>query len=159
MMVDPVSILTTEALKQLTTLVIETAWQQGGQSIDKQKQQTIERAVREYVQTYEKRHCSLKYDCLRMDHSLTLEEIHTDVQVLNTRASRRFEPPEALRELFLEVHGAFVDRIYQTWYTALRLNPEWLELSEKNNTLESYLYANELMIRCKEAALRVSPQV
>lgn len=55
---------------------------------------------------------------------------------------------------------AFVDRIRQTWYNALYLNPKWLELSEEEvKALQNYLYTNELMIRCKEAALRVSPQV
>ena len=57
-------------------------------------------------------------------------------------------------------HLSFSDRISQTWYKALHINPEWLELSrEEGRSLENYLYANELMIRCKEAALRVSPQV
>jgi hypothetical protein len=52
------------------------------------------------------------------------------------------------------------DCFQQIWYTALHLNPEWLDLSEEEKqSLENYLYANELMIRCKEAALRVSPQV
>ncbi|GAP94664.1 NACHT domain-containing protein [Leptolyngbya sp. NIES-2104] len=107
MVFDPGLIVTTEVLKKLTTLVLDTAWKQGGHAIDKQKQQKIESAVREYVQTYEKRHCSLKYDCLRMDNSLTLEEIYTDVQVLNTRESRRFESPEALKELFLGTGRGF----------------------------------------------------
>lgn len=104
---DPVTILTTEALKKLTTLILDTVWKQSGQAIDKQSQNQVGDAMRKYVATYEKRHCSLKYDCLRMDNSLSLEEIYTNVQVLNTRESRRFETPEALKELFLETGRGF----------------------------------------------------
>jgi len=108
MVLDPGSILVAEVVKKLTTLVLDTAWKQSGQAIDKQLQKQIGDAVNQYVQTYEKRHCSLKYDCLRMDNSLKLDDIYTDVQVLNTRESRRFETPEALRELFLETGRGFV---------------------------------------------------
>ncbi|MBD2078716.1 hypothetical protein [Leptolyngbya sp. FACHB-17] len=38
MVFAPVLILTTEALKKLTTLVLDTAWKQSGQAIDKQLQ-------------------------------------------------------------------------------------------------------------------------
>ncbi|KAM3101587.1 NACHT domain-containing protein [Phormidesmis sp. 146-12] len=108
MVFDPVSILTTEALKKLTTLVIDTAWKQSGRAIDRKTEQQIGNAMIEYVATYEKRHCSLKYDCLRMDNSLRLEEIYTDVQVLDTRESRRFESPEGLKDLYLEIGRGFV---------------------------------------------------
>jgi hypothetical protein len=48
----------------------------------------------------------------------------------------------------------------QTWYDAFQLNSEWVNLSEAEaNALNNYLYANELIVRCKEAAVRVSPQV
>jgi hypothetical protein len=60
----------------------------------------------------------------------------------------------------LEVRRAFAERTCQTWYNAFHLNPEWIELSkEEQRSLENYIYVNELMIHCKEAALRVSPQV
>jgi hypothetical protein len=60
----------------------------------------------------------------------------------------------------IEERRSFVNRLRQTWYEAFHLDPEWLDLSEEEiRSLEDYLYANELMIRCKEAAVRVSPQV
>jgi hypothetical protein len=60
----------------------------------------------------------------------------------------------------VEEHQAFVDHLQQSWYDALHLDRRWLDLSnEEKRSLEDYLYANELMIRCKEAAVRVSPQV
>jgi hypothetical protein len=58
-----------------------------------------------------------------------------------------------------EIHQAFADRIWQTWYATLDLNPEGVDLSDEEiAALENYLYANELFIRCQEAAARVSPK-
>ena len=52
---------------------------------------------------------------------------------------------------------AFADQVYQTWLDALELEQQWLELSEQEvHVLTAYLYVNELMVRCKEAAVRVS---
>jgi hypothetical protein len=60
----------------------------------------------------------------------------------------------------LEVRRAFADRISQLWYDALNLNPDFLNLSEsESNTLKNYLYANELIVRCKESAVRVTESV
>jgi predicted NACHT family NTPase len=94
-------------IEQLTKLALETGWKQLGQKVDRQLQQQVGGAVKKYVQTYDEQHCQLKYDCLRIDRALSLEQIWTDVQVLNTRESRRFETPEALRELFLETGRGF----------------------------------------------------
>ncbi|WNZ46194.1 NACHT domain-containing protein [Leptolyngbya boryana CZ1] len=105
MTIDPIS---QAVITNLIKLAIEAGWKQAGNQIDKKIQQQVGHAIEEYVRTYEKRHCTLKYDCLRMDNSLTLEEIYTDVQVLNTRESRRFESPEALKELFLETGRGFI---------------------------------------------------
>ncbi|BAS58833.1 signal transduction protein with Nacht domain-containing protein [Leptolyngbya boryana NIES-2135] len=105
MTIDPIS---QAVITNLIKLAIETGWKQAGNQIDKKIQQQVGHAIEEYVRTYEKRHCTLKYDCLRMDNSQTLEEIYTDVQVLNTRESRRFESPEALKELFLETGRGFI---------------------------------------------------
>ncbi|MBD1847113.1 NACHT domain-containing protein [Cyanobacteria bacterium FACHB-63] len=105
MTIDPIS---QAVITNLIKLAIEFGWKQAGNQIDKKLHQQVGNAMEEYVRTYEKRHCTLKYDCLRMDNSLTLEDIYTDVQVLNTRESRRFESPEALKELFLETGRGFV---------------------------------------------------
>lgn len=59
-----------------------------------------------------------------------------------------------------EIHHVFADQIFSTWHDALNLRTEWLYLSKTEiNSLNDYLYANTLMVRCKEAAVRVSPQV
>ncbi|MBE9181209.1 NACHT domain-containing protein [Oculatella sp. LEGE 06141] len=60
----------------------------------------------------------------------------------------------------VEVRRAFVDRLLQLWFNALDLDPDVAKLSEDEITaLNNYFYANELMVRCKEAAMRVSPQI
>ncbi|HEY9640104.1 MAG TPA: NACHT domain-containing protein [Coleofasciculaceae cyanobacterium] len=56
-----------------------------------------------------------------------------------------------------EARRAFAERILQLWFNAFNLDPELVKLSEEETTaLQNYLYANELMVRCKEAAVRVS---
>jgi NACHT domain len=57
-------------------------------------------------------------------------------------------------------YSAFADQIFPIWCNALYLKTEWLDLSEAEiNALSDYFYANELMVRCKESAVRVSPKV
>jgi hypothetical protein len=73
------------------------------------------------------------------------------LQVLKTKAPDIRQPTE--------VHQAFQNRISQTWLTALRLEPTIVNLSEDElQNLENYLYAHCLMVRCKQAAVRVSPK-
>jgi len=56
-----------------------------------------------------------------------------------------------------QIHLAFFDRFLDTWCHALHLNPEIVKLSqEEAKALRDYLYANYLMIQCKEAAVRIS---
>lgn len=53
----------------------------------------------------------------------------------------------------------FHHRIFQTWFTSLKLDPTWISLStEEHRKLERYLYANWLIVRCRQSAVRVSPQ-
>jgi hypothetical protein len=59
-----------------------------------------------------------------------------------------------------QIRQSFATRIYQTWLDALRLQRDWIELSsEETEALTNYLYACELMVECKEAAVRVSEKV
>jgi hypothetical protein len=58
-----------------------------------------------------------------------------------------------------EVHQAFQSQISHTWLNALRLNPALVSLSESElQSLEHYLYAHCLMVKCKQSAVRVSPK-
>jgi hypothetical protein len=54
----------------------------------------------------------------------------------------------------------FIKKVRQLWLNALQLDSDIVTLSEEEVTvLAEYLCAAELMIRCKEAAVRISPQV
>jgi energy-coupling factor transporter ATP-binding protein EcfA2 len=89
---------------------------------------------------------------LKIFHSVDFSQLIARLNNLKTQVPRVDEPKEVRR--------AVLKQIRQTWYTAFSFNPEWLNLSEEEKrSLEQYLYANELMVRCKEAALRVSPDV
>lgn len=59
-----------------------------------------------------------------------------------------------------EIRVSFANSILEFWCQALHLNPDLLTPSDDEiKALNNYFYANELMIRCKESAVRVSPQV
>jgi hypothetical protein len=56
-----------------------------------------------------------------------------------------------------QIHLAFLDRLVDTWCHGLHLNPEIVKLSEEEaQAVRDYLYANYLIIQCKEAAVRIS---
>jgi hypothetical protein len=58
-----------------------------------------------------------------------------------------------------EIDFAFLNCLSDTWCNALHLNPEIVKLSnEETKALKDYLYANDLIIQCKEAAERISPK-
>ncbi|MBH8577020.1 NACHT domain-containing protein [Nostocaceae cyanobacterium CENA369] len=58
-----------------------------------------------------------------------------------------------------QVRQAFVESFQQTLLNAFNLTQEMVNISEEEaKALENYLYANDLIIRCKQAAVRVSPQ-
>jgi hypothetical protein len=59
-----------------------------------------------------------------------------------------------------EVQQEYHDRISQIWLQALKLDADLVNLTEAElQDLEHYLYANWLIVRCKQAAVRVSPKV
>ncbi|PZO12662.1 MAG: hypothetical protein DCF25_17195 [Leptolyngbya foveolarum] len=54
----------------------------------------------------------------------------------------------------------FVQKIYDLWFSTLGIEAEAITLTqEESDALDNYFYACELMIRCKEGAERVSPEV
>jgi predicted NACHT family NTPase len=59
----------------------------------------------------------------------------------------------------IKVRQAFIAHRYQLWCDTLGVDQETTRLLENEaKALADYLYACELMLRCKEAAVRVSPQ-
>ncbi|MEL7407343.1 MAG: histidine kinase, partial [Cyanobacteria bacterium J06558_2] len=58
-----------------------------------------------------------------------------------------------------EVRKAFALRIIQTWLEAFHLKPEMVDLSKQEiAALDNYFYGNLLMVKCKNAAVRVSKE-
>jgi hypothetical protein len=56
-------------------------------------------------------------------------------------------------------YEAFVERSCQLWLTAINLTEDLVNLGDNEiRSLEHYLYACELMVHCKQAAVRLSPQ-
>jgi hypothetical protein len=59
-----------------------------------------------------------------------------------------------------KVRQAFAEQWRETLLNGFNLTPEMVNLSEEEiNALDKYLYANYLIIQCKEAALSVSKQI
>lgn len=80
------------------------------------------------------------------------------IEVLMTRLKELKQDAPDLRQPTSVVQD-FHTRIYHTWFTSLKLDPNWISLStEEHRKLERYLYANWLLVRCKQAAVRVSAQ-
>lgn len=58
-----------------------------------------------------------------------------------------------------EVRRALAEQFFQTLLKAFRLSPELVNLSEEEvQAWKNYFYANDLMMWCKDAAVRVSPK-
>uniref|UniRef100_UPI0039C73C06 NACHT C-terminal helical domain 2-containing protein n=1 Tax=Nostoc sp. CCY0012 TaxID=1056123 RepID=UPI0039C73C06 len=59
----------------------------------------------------------------------------------------------------LEVRQKFVQFLQQALINAFKLNPDIINFSQEEvKALENYLYANHLIIQCKQASVRVSPK-
>lgn len=103
------------------------------------------------------RHLNISHEIL-IAHKLEQVKIFSNVnfkvliarlEALSARTPDRNEP--------FEVRQVFVKRVQQTWLSNLQIQQELVELStEEREALTSYLYTQELMVKCKEAAVRVS---
>ena len=71
---------------------------------------------------------------------------------LKTKIRDKYQPKE--------VHRKFAQAIIKTWLEAFYLSPEsiYLSIEELEEIDNQYFYINLLMVHCKEAAVRVSPQ-
>ncbi|BAZ08231.1 putative signal transduction protein with Nacht domain [Calothrix sp. NIES-4071] len=59
----------------------------------------------------------------------------------------------------LEVHKSEAKHLMEIWFHAFNLTPEMVNLSGKEmEALDNYLYANHLIIECKDAAVRLAPK-
>ncbi|MFM9267616.1 NACHT domain-containing NTPase [Tychonema sp. BBK16] len=55
-----------------------------------------------------------------------------------------------------KVLRCFVDRVLQVWAESLNLQQEWEAIFRTEAELSNYLYANEVIISCKEMAVKIS---
>ncbi len=96
--------------------------------------------------------CTEEFEKTKIFKAVNFAALIAELKALRANAPEDQQP--------FEVCQAFAKKIWQTWYTALQIDSDWVNLSDAEaNALNDYLYANELIVRCKEAAVRVSPQV
>jgi hypothetical protein len=88
---------------------------------------------------------------LKVFHDITFEVLVARLKALKDQA------PDIRQHA--TVHQEFHSRIFHSWFTTLKLDPTWISLStEEFRKLERYLYAYWLIVRCQQAAVRVSTQ-
>ena len=96
-----------------------------------------------YAQLFERSKIFSNTDLSRLVKSLELQQ-KQQLDIGETRADRE----------------KFVQNFYGLWLSTLGIEAETIALSQKElDALANYFYACELMIRCKEGAVRVSPDV
>ena len=97
--------------------------------------------------------------------SLTTELKHAEFftyidfyELENSLEALRQEKPDHSLDSGKREH--FTERLYGLWFSTLGITTDMVTLSkEESEAFANYLYACELMIRCKEGAVRVSPDV
>jgi hypothetical protein len=94
----------------------------------------------------------LAFKKIKIFKFINFEVLISSLEALQTKMPDYRQP--------IEMHRAFAEHIRQLWYDALNLNPDLLNLSHAEAiSLQNYFYANQLMIRCKESAVRVTEGV
>ncbi|BAT53248.1 signal transduction protein [Nostoc sp. NIES-3756] len=88
---------------------------------------------------------------LKIFNNINLKLLSTQLKALATQIPDEKQPEQ--------VKIAFAQRPLQTLLNGFNMTLDMINLSsEEQKALENYLYANHLIIKCKEAAVRVSPQ-
>ncbi|KAM3094074.1 NACHT domain-containing protein [Phormidesmis sp. 146-35] len=94
---------------------------------------------------------ALDFEKTKIFNSVNFVVLVARLKTLKTQTPKDNQP--------VEVRRAFHNKVLQTWYNALNLNSELVDLPEaENDALENYVYANWLMVQCRQAAVRVSPK-
>ena len=76
------------------------------------------------------------------------------------RDIKKLEGTKPEQDVEISQQTQFLENLHHLWFSALGIEAEVAMLSkEEAKSLADYLYACELMIRCKEGAVRVSPDV
>lgn len=100
---------------------------------------------------------------LSVDLALALAEVNIFQKANFTDLITRFsalKPDSVDSENSRKIRNTSAHLILDRWWDILQIDPDILMLSDKElRTLENYFYANELMVKCKEASVRLSPQL
>lgn len=104
------------------------------------------------------RDIALAFKELEIFQAIDFEDLIVQLKALES------ENPKKLQSINMRLHSALryelVNQVKELWFDALHFNLDTATLVEPERTaLSHYLYACELMVRCKESAVRVSPQV
>lgn len=86
------------------------------------------------------------------NQTLNLIVLLNRLEALRSKIPNNIQPKEA--------HQDFAKNLIETLLQGFNLTPEMVNLSkEEIKAIDNYLYANYLMIQCKEAAVRVSREI
>jgi hypothetical protein len=95
---------------------------------------------------------ALAFQEIKILKSINFDELIQRLEALQSQIPDNNQPLEARR--------AFVQRIQQPWFEALQIDPAVANLDKSEATaLGKYLTAQQLMVRCQQSAVRVSPPV
>ena len=120
----------------------------------------IERACLEYFIEYSKRFQTQSIDKQIFPYiDFSLLEKHFKQYKGSISSQPRQKNSFSKKEVY-EISLGFINKLSEVWFNAFQLTPELLNLSRKEiEEIDSkYFYINSLIIQCKEAAVRVSPE-
>ena len=105
------------------------------------RRSTLEHAL-DYVRVY-------AFRDLKIFGGIDFEKLIEHLKALESKAPARSSSAQ--------INQTFIEQIYQIWFDTFEIEPAWLEFSqEEANAFYKYLYTCELIVRCKESAVRVS---
>ncbi|MEM6401379.1 MAG: NACHT domain-containing protein [Cyanobacteria bacterium P01_D01_bin.116] len=88
-------------------------------------------------------------DDFRIFKYVEFKTLVTRLNRIKNQAPRNYEPYRA--------HKGFNNRVSNIWFNSLNLNSDLVNLSnEELAALDNFIYINSLVVRCKQAAVRVS---
>lgn len=103
MVFNPLTIAGTTTISTVVSGIIRA----GGSRLqdwwkNRQDKTAFDKLAQDYIQSYNQRHGQLKVFCVGMDTPISLESAYTDVMLLDSSESKRYESPEGLQELYRE---------------------------------------------------------
>lgn len=88
-------------------------------------------------------------DNFQIFKDIEFKSIVENLKKLKNQAPSRYEPYKA--------HEGFNNRVSNIWFRSLKLNSDLINLSSQElAALDNFIYINSLIVRCKQAAVRVS---